>query len=179
MASRGESAPSRPGQVDGGGCEVDERQRGEDRTRVPGVGQDEGREGRGSDERRVVEDVVQRERAAAEGVVRVPLDDRVDRDLRALGGQGERGRTGEYGPTGDRRREQELARRGQHEAVHDPDVRSRAWAEHRGQHDGEGEPDGGGGEHRPEPVSYTHLRAHETVLDLVCRLLLEKKKKKT
>ena len=28
------------------------------------------------------------------------------------------------------------------------------------------------------PVSYTHLRAHETVLDLVCRLLLEKKKKK-
>ena len=28
----------------------------------------------------------------------------------------------------------------------------------------------------PEPVSYTHLRAHETVLDLVCRLLLEKKK---
>ena len=29
----------------------------------------------------------------------------------------------------------------------------------------------------PTPVSYTHLRAHETVLDLVCRLLLEKKKK--
>src|SRR5665811_966170 len=29
-----------------------------------------------------------------------------------------------------------------------------------------------------EPVSYTHLRAHETVLDLVCRLLLEKKKTK-
>ena len=29
-----------------------------------------------------------------------------------------------------------------------------------------------------EPVSYTHLRAHETVLDLVCRLLLEKKKGK-
>ena len=27
-------------------------------------------------------------------------------------------------------------------------------------------------------VSYTHLRAHETVLDLVCRLLLEKKKYK-
>ena len=26
-----------------------------------------------------------------------------------------------------------------------------------------------------ETVSYTHLRAHETVLDLVCRLLLEKK----
>src|SRR5664280_2091182 len=26
-------------------------------------------------------------------------------------------------------------------------------------------------------VSYTHLRAHETVLELVCRLLLEKKKK--
>ena len=30
----------------------------------------------------------------------------------------------------------------------------------------------------PNPVSYTHLRAHETVLDLVCRLLLEKKNKK-
>src|SRR5450756_127777 len=29
-----------------------------------------------------------------------------------------------------------------------------------------------------EPVSYTHLRAHETRHDLVCRLLLEKKKKK-
>ena len=28
----------------------------------------------------------------------------------------------------------------------------------------------------PMAVSYTHLRAHETVLDLVCRLLLEKKK---
>ena len=27
-------------------------------------------------------------------------------------------------------------------------------------------------------VSYTHLRAHETVLDLVCRLLLEKKNSK-
>ena len=29
---------------------------------------------------------------------------------------------------------------------------------------------------KPDAVSYTHLRAHETVLDLVCRLLLEKKK---
>ena len=29
------------------------------------------------------------------------------------------------------------------------------------------------------PVSYTHLRAHETVLDLVCRLLLEKQNKHT
>ena len=28
-------------------------------------------------------------------------------------------------------------------------------------------------------VSYTHLRAHETVLDIVCRLLLEKKKRNT
>ena len=33
---------------------------------------------------------------------------------------------------------------------------------------------GAGGSARA--VSYTHLRAHETVLDLVCRLLLEKKK---
>ena len=31
------------------------------------------------------------------------------------------------------------------------------------------------GVHVVGPVSYTHLRAHETVLDLVCRLLLEKK----
>ena len=29
---------------------------------------------------------------------------------------------------------------------------------------------------RENPVSYTHLRYHETVLDTVCRLLLEKKK---
>ena len=29
---------------------------------------------------------------------------------------------------------------------------------------------------RPETVSYTHLRAHETGRNLVCRLLLEKKK---
>ena len=28
---------------------------------------------------------------------------------------------------------------------------------------------------RLKAVSYTHLRAHETVLDLVCRLLLEQK----
>src|SRR5450756_975234 len=31
-------------------------------------------------------------------------------------------------------------------------------------------------EHEHVPVSYTHLRAHETRHDLVCRLLLEKKK---
>ena len=31
------------------------------------------------------------------------------------------------------------------------------------------------GQRTQVPVSYTHLRAHETVLDLVCRLLLEKK----
>ena len=29
-----------------------------------------------------------------------------------------------------------------------------------------------------EAVSYTHLRAHETEADLVCRLLLEKKKQR-
>ena len=34
-------------------------------------------------------------------------------------------------------------------------------------------------QHDQTPVSYTHLRAHETVLDLVCRLLLEKKQNKT
>src|SRR5665647_3891924 len=31
-------------------------------------------------------------------------------------------------------------------------------------------------EHKHLPVSYTHLRAHETDSYLVCRLLLEKKK---
>src|SRR5450756_3052343 len=36
-----------------------------------------------------------------------------------------------------------------------------------------------GHEHRGVPVSYTHLRAHETRHDLVCRLLLEKKKTTT
>ena len=36
--------------------------------------------------------------------------------------------------------------------------------------------DGYAGDRAYAPVSYTHLRAHETVLDLVCRLLLEKKK---
>eukprot|EP00658_Telonema_sp_P-2_P059524 TRINITY_DN48520_c0_g1_i1.p1 TRINITY_DN48520_c0_g1~~TRINITY_DN48520_c0_g1_i1.p1 ORF type:complete len:131 (+),score=33.78 TRINITY_DN48520_c0_g1_i1:140-532(+) len=37
----------------------------------------------------------------------------------------------------------------------------------------------GGGQVREDhaPVSYTHLRAHETPEHLVCRLLLEKKKK--
>ena len=34
-------------------------------------------------------------------------------------------------------------------------------------------------ENLQKAVSYTHLRAHETVLDIVCRLLLEKKKKTT
>src|SRR5674536_397405 len=38
----------------------------------------------------------------------------------------------------------------------------------------------GGGYSAPsEAVSYTHLRAHETPEHLVCRLLLEKKKKNT
>src|SRR5674536_372052 len=35
------------------------------------------------------------------------------------------------------------------------------------------------GKVRLKPVSYTHLRAHETPEHLVCRLLLEKKKNKT
>mgnify|MGYP003376760431 CR=1 FL=1 len=34
---------------------------------------------------------------------------------------------------------------------------------------------GGWRTHGGDAVSYTHLRAHETVLDIVCRLLLEKK----
>ncbi len=39
-----------------------------------------------------------------------------------------------------------------------------------------GQPGGRGGD--AGPGSYTHLRAHETTLQLVCRLLLEKKKKR-
>ena len=35
-----------------------------------------------------------------------------------------------------------------------------------------------GSERGVDAVSYTHLRAHETGRNLVCRLLLEKKKKK-
>ncbi len=35
------------------------------------------------------------------------------------------------------------------------------------------------GQDRTGPDSYTHLRAHETKANLVCRLLLEKKKNKT
>ena len=42
--------------------------------------------------------------------------------------------------------------------------------------DGVGDADAVDQDDRVDPVSYTHLRAHETVLDLVCRLLLEKKK---
>src|SRR5659263_263908 len=42
-----------------------------------------------------------------------------------------------------------------------------------------GGPDQDLGEVGVDAVSYTHLRAHETRHDLVCRLLLEKKKKKT
>ena len=42
-----------------------------------------------------------------------------------------------------------------------------------------GSPGPGGAAHGRGPVSYTHLRAHETVLDLVCRLLLENKKEPT
>ena len=36
------------------------------------------------------------------------------------------------------------------------------------------EPDPGTGTTDPTTVSYTHLRAHETRSNLVCRLLLEK-----
>ena len=39
-------------------------------------------------------------------------------------------------------------------------------------------PSGASGQPAAGTVSYTHLRAHETVLEIVCRLLLEKKKKK-
>src|SRR5665647_1093310 len=59
---------------------------------------------------------------------------------------------------------------------------NRRWAQHKGLKKQDGHESG----LRPglelyelclEPVSYTHLRAHETDSYLVCRLLLEKKKK--
>ena len=39
-------------------------------------------------------------------------------------------------------------------------------------------PGGAGGGGGDAAVSYTHLRAHETVLELVCRLLLETQKQR-
>src|SRR5450756_3081919 len=51
---------------------------------------------------------------------------------------------------------------------------ARTTGELRGKRSGGSRPPARG----PRPVSYTHLRAHETRHDLVCRLLLEKKKKK-
>ena len=64
-------------------------------------------------------------------------------------------------------------------------IRDRLWAllggdEHDAACDGGGGPLGGwegADQVGAGAVSYTHLRAHETVLDLVCRLLLEKKNK--
>mgnify|MGYP003381612710 CR=1 FL=1 len=56
-------------------------------------------------------------------------------------------------------------------AAGDPQAQQRA--EHAQRH---GEHDHQRMQEAFEPVSYTHLRAHETVLDIVCRLLLEKKK---
>ena len=61
-------------------------------------------------------------------------------------------------------------RQAQHFA-HRPDALAQADATLLGVRIGVGVTFGGG-----TTVSYTHLRAHETVLDLVCRLLLEKKK---
>ena len=58
---------------------------------------------------------------------------------------------------------------------------SQGWAPRwertqRGVHPGRGLPaQGQEASSNPIPVSYTHLRAHETSLHLVCRLLLEKK----
>src|SRR5664280_3166129 len=71
------------------------------------------------------------------------------------------GRGGPAEPAGDRRADR--GPRGRAAVRPPPPARDRAVAR---------EP-----AHRRGAVSYTHLRAHETVLDLVCRLLLEKKKK--
>mgnify|MGYP003380516630 CR=1 FL=1 len=54
----------------------------------------------------------------------------------------------------------------------------RRGEQRRGVEQGSVREDEGAHTHGRHTVSYTHLRAHETVLDLVCRLLLEKKQKK-
>ena len=63
-------------------------------------------------------------------------------------------------------------------------IRDRGWVARRGAGRGWGPgggpappPAGASSAAAPAAVSYTHLRAHETVLDLVCRLLLEKTNK--
>eukprot|EP00658_Telonema_sp_P-2_P027552 TRINITY_DN21256_c0_g1_i2.p1 TRINITY_DN21256_c0_g1~~TRINITY_DN21256_c0_g1_i2.p1 ORF type:complete len:128 (-),score=12.53 TRINITY_DN21256_c0_g1_i2:61-444(-) len=58
-----------------------------------------------------------------------------------------------------------------------PDVRGWDAACHVVLWDHRRHPCGPDNAHRLHPVSYTHLRAHETPEHLVCRLLLEKKKK--
>ena len=70
------------------------------------------------------------------------------------------------------RRPAHLGRLGDDQRLHDPAV-------HPAELPGRDVPRDQAGTDRPgqDAVSYTHLRAHETVLDLVCRLLLEKKKK--
>src|SRR5450756_830937 len=98
-------------------------------------------------------------------------------------------------PTLAKRGDEEVCPRSHHASVDDRGDRGRDDGRHdAGRGTRERHPDGGaiapdvgdrgqdegkrgGDEHRrPVPVSYTHLRAHETRHDLVCRLLLEKKK---
>src|SRR5665811_1799685 len=57
-----------------------------------------------------------------------------------------------------------------YQPVHRPGPGIRAVARSHGA-SAAGTPGGRLPAERPCPVSYTHLRAHETVLDLVCRLL--------
>src|SRR5665648_1100202 len=71
------------------------------------------------------------------------------------------------------------------EAIQNEDLRTRLQVALQSNDPPDILPQWGGGEQADQvkadklmdPVSYTHLRAHETRHDLVCRLLLEKKKK--
>src|SRR5450756_3029679 len=88
------------------------------------------------------------------------------------------------GALGRRERRTSVSERGSEgralrSAGDEPDISTRRASRRSSASPGGGDEAGGrsGGQAGHGPVSYTHLRAHETRHDLVCRLLLEKKKK--
>jgi len=103
-----------------------------------------------------------REQAATKSVHGCAMDE-LDRRLRIVGvdpHEFEQAHLGDGEPVVVAR---DHERRNDRERQRDLDLEGRALAEFRLDVDGATD----------RPVAYTHLRAHETVLDLVCRLLLE------